>query len=597
MDPYNETDRGRLARSIQHDYRQLEPFRSLVSSLAEEYAGPEYGNSSRPKREQLLNLMRQAALGYTMSLAANRPQVLLSTHHGHLKPFAMHYQQSTNNLLKEIRVEETIRQWILDAFFCLGVIKVHLADSGEVQLETDLWMDPGKPFASNIALDNFCFDMSATKWSEVKYAADSYRVPFEYLKNPELFDQDVVKTLQPTSKYAHANDEERLERISLGSEVDDDEYEPMIDLCDVWIPANGMVYTFAIDSRDKFTIKGPPLAEMVWDGPEFGPYHLLGFCRVPENIMPASTAAHLSGLARLANNLMRKMKRQAHRQKQVQTFTPAGKDSARKAKMANDGDWVEVKDTNEIGVLDLGGVNPNTQAFALDVVDKFDRMGGNLQAKLGLGSQAGTLGQDELIHAAASNEEAFMQTHVLEAVQRLVRDLGWMLWVDEVNVYPGSMPIEGAEGYSVDTTWTPEDREGDFFDYNFDVDVYSMPYQSPQQRVQQLSGLVTGIFAPLMPMLQQQGGLINLQKLTDIYSDLLNEPRLREVVQFSAMVPDMDTPGPAGTQPPHTTREYVRRNVPTGGTPQSRSHTMQQTLMQGGQVNPDQMNAMSMPVA
>jgi hypothetical protein len=41
--------------------------------------------------------------------------------------------------------------------------------------------------------------------------------------------------------------------------------------------------------------------------------------------------------------------------------------------------------------------------------------------------------------------------------------------------------------------------------------------------------------------------------------------------------------------PAQTTRNYVRRNVPTGGTPDSRSHVMQQVLLGGGQVNPDQL--------
>ena len=76
--------------TIEQSYRALQPFRRLIAELVRETAGPEYGNenSSAPRREQLLNLMHQAMTAYTMSLAANRPQVLVSTPYENMTAFA-----------------------------------------------------------------------------------------------------------------------------------------------------------------------------------------------------------------------------------------------------------------------------------------------------------------------------------------------------------------------------------------------------------------------------------------------------------------------------------------------------------------------------
>ena len=92
--------------------------------------------------------------------------------------------------------------------------------------------------------------------------------------------------------------------------------------------------------------------------------------------------------------------------------------------------------------------------------------------------------------------------------------------------------------------------------------------------------------------MEQYGGQIDIQALTDIYADLMDMPRLRSIIMFEE--PKEDRPGPtpeAPPQPAHTVRESVRKSVPTGGNDQSRSNVMQQ-ILQGGQPNQQQMAQM-----
>lgn len=571
MDMNDETTRNRLFHSIRSSYKGIEWARNLNRSLIDEFAGGGYGNNKN-KFETVINMMNQTVDAYTMVLVANRPRVMISTKNPALQPFSKKYELAINNLVQEINLDQTLRKWVMDAFFCVGVIKTHMADSGQISIENDAYMDPGKPFASNISLDNFVYDLSASKYSQVKYAGDMYRIPFADLKDiaesPELIEDAV-----PTSKYPM--DSDRLERFSRGLEVDSDEYEPMIDLADIWVPRDGMIYTFIVSRSAEFSLMGKPIASMKWEGPDTGPYELLGFGDVPENIMPTSPAAHLSVMSRLVNNLLRKQSKRAKAQKNVHLYEPGQAKSVTKVKSAGDDEFVEaISPTDSYHTVSVGGVDANTQSFMLNVMELFDKAAGNLTAMLGLGAQSDTATQESLIHGAVNKKEANMQYRVVEGTTRIVRALGRMLWDDKFKVINSRFQIEGAEGYEVDMPWTPEDRQGDFSDYDFEIDMYSMPYSSPSQKMQTILGLITNFYAPLMPALEAQGGTLNMQEITKFFAEMTNTPQLNNFIQFTApSTLQSDNESPAG--PPATTRNYVRKSVSTGGTPQAKSHASQ----------------------
>lgn len=600
MNPYDEVQRGRLFKAAESSYKALEPFRLLARGLVSEYAGEAYGNPSGPRRPRMLNLMHQAADAYRMSLVANRPRVLLTTPYPQLEYFSTQFQEGLNNLATEIGLEITLRNWVLDALFCVGIIKTHMADSGPVMIEQGLWMDPGTPAASNVSIDNFVFDMGATTWDQVKYAGDMYRIPFEDLKTSDIYDQSVVADLVPSTKYAGEGDD-RLAEISTGHAVDTDELEPMIDLADFWIARTGEIHTYAVKSRNRFTCHGKPLAVMKWEGPELGNYHMLGFGDVPENIMPTSPFSHISMLDRLINNIMRKQARRAQAAKKIHTYTSQGAESAKALKGANDDEFVMVNDPKELGEILVGGVDPQAHGWMMSCMELFDRMAGNLTAMMGLGAQAETVGQEQLIHGAVSKKEADMKYRVFEGTRRLFRDLGYMLWNDKFKTMPARIPVEGAEGYFINAAWTPDDREGSFFDYNFSIDVYSMDYQSPAQRLTMLNQLLTQLFLPAMPMIAQQGGVLDMREVTDTLAELANEPRIKRWIKFAPSPTDPQqgpvTPGGDDMRKPSTTtRNVVRRNIPTGGTAAARQHTEIQSWLNGG-VNQGEKASLGRPAA
>ena len=582
MNPNDSKERARLMKAIELSTRALRPFRRKRESLVRDYVGSHYGGGGANK-ETIMNLMYQTAETYAQSLAANRPRVMVTSRHQKHVWFAHHFQLAVNSLIKEIHLEEVLRQSVLDAFFTIGIVKVYNADAGLVELVgEDEWVDPGKPFAENISLDDFVYDTQAASWRKVKFALNKYRMSFDKMKDDIAFDPKVKKDLSPSSKFSDWEGEEANSgvRNMLRPEGDPDEYEPMIDLMDVWLPHENKVVTWPVHNAEK------PLRVMEWQGPENGPFHILSFGDVPDHVMGISPAMNLKPLSDVINGLLRKQRRQAQRQKDIPFYQAGHHDDAKRLEQASDGEWTRVDNPDSVNVMKMGGVDQSNQAFGLAMTDIYDRMAGNLQAMAGLGPQADTLGQDKLIHGAVSKREANMQYRVVKFTGDICRDLGWLLWIDQIK----EMPMEfESEGFTVRRTWDGELREGDFLDYNFEIEPFSMRYKSPSERMTGLTTFITQIAMPMQQNLQESGGSIDFQELVEMYADLMDLPRLKGIIKFEE--PKGDRPQGTVDMPQkanHTVRETVRRNVPTGGTQASRSTVMQQVL-NGGQPNSDQL--------
>ena len=588
MNPNRQLDRARLLKAIENSTRVLRPFREVRKKLVKDFVGSMYGSSGDSGRQDIImNLMYQTAETYTMSLAANRPRVLVTAQHTDVTWFAHSFQLGINNLIKEIRLEDTLRKAVMDSFFSMGIVKVYTADAGLVELEgEDAWVDPGKPFAENISLDDFCYDTTASEWRKSSFALNKYRISREKVLSDGAYNKKVAEELDVVSQYPgwNADSGEVPIREMLKSETQEAGIEPMIDLMDVWLPKDKLVVTLPVGKNTE------PLRVVEWEGPENGPFHTLSLtCEVPDNIMPVSPAMNLKPLHDLINGLLRKQRRQAQRQKDIPFYQAGHQDDARRIEKASDGEWTRVDNPDSVNVMKMGGVDPQNQAFSHSMKDTYDRMAGNLQMMAGLGPQSDTLGQDKLIHGAVTKREANMQYRVVDFTSRICRDLGSLLWHDQVLEIPQDFETSGIK---VRADWTPEVREGDFIDYNFEIEPFSMMYKSPSERMQGISSFVTQIALPMEGMMQQYGGTIDIQELVEMYAELMDMPRLKQIVKFEE--PKDDRPGPTPQQPAkasHTVRESVRRSVPTGGTAESRSNVMQQVL-QGGQPNQQQMNQM-----
>jgi hypothetical protein len=537
--------------------------------------------------------MNQTAKIYTVALAANNPWVRVTTPVIQNWSFAKKYQVNLNKLISDMQLEQTFRAVVLDSFFLIGAVAVMMRDTdtryhGLLESEEDQWFDPGEPWLNRISFDNLILDMSAAELSKMRFCGHRYRADFEKVKEESAYDKAVVDKLTPTSK--NATDNADLARdIASGGAVDDDELKPMIWLQDVWIPENRSVATFAVDFEE------PPLIEREWTGSQGGPYKFLSLGLVPDNVIPASPAMNLKGLHDLQNRLHRRMEKDSDAHRRVNVYAPGSGDDAKRLQEAKRNEWVRMRNPSEVKQVELGGISSSDQAFSIFVQEQYDRFAGNLRAMGGLGAEAGTLGQEEIVQGNVSRMEESMRQAVVEFAEECCAELAQLMWNDEWLEIQSAEEL-GSTGVYVDASWRPEDRQGRFEDYKFRVEQYSMVYKSPQAKVNELFATLQQL-APLWPMFQASGAALDVRELVDILAELQDRPELKRIITFASSGGRLGGDQNTIRSPAVTTRNEVRRNVATGGTPQARSAILQQVLSGASkpQVSPQQAAVIGRP--
>lgn len=550
-------DFRRLYTAVETSYKKMEWFRKLTAELVQEFAGPAYGKKGG--RDKPLNKLNQLIEAYVMLTASSDPNVDIEPEDAKegLRGFARLWAAAINKLGKKVRLSDKILAWVEDAFFGMGIIRLH-RDKYRKELFGEDRIDPGIPSCSNVPVEDWVCDMRATHWPNVSFTGDKYRVPFRTIQegvDKGIYDAAVAKELAATSKSSA--DAGKLEQIGRGEITDDDELEPMIDLCEIWVEQTNRIYICALEDASRFLCKKiKPLGHLDWVVPDHPPHVALMFTRVPHHILPVSPASHLWPLDKAINNVVNKEIDRAVNQKQNPIYSPQGEETMRAAVKASD--LVPIKgDPSTVKVVEWGGVPQNMHQALLAFNEFFNQQSGNLEALAGLGASAGTLGQEQIIANASNRKVASLQGKVAKAVGELFRCLGIMLWHDKLLKLSTTVNA----GWEVPEEWTPEYRVGDFVDYTFQINPFNRGLMPPAAQAEQLIGLVERIFAPLMQMIMAQGGQIDVAKLAQRLGELLDDPSIEDIVKFTTP-PSSDEQDAEQSMPASTTRTYNRQSLP-----------------------------------
>jgi hypothetical protein len=175
-----------------------------------------------------------------------------------------------------------------------------------------------------------------------------------------------------------------------------------------------------------------------------------------------------------------------------------------------------------------------------------------------------------------------MQKQFATFTTKVLKHLMWYLWYDP---NPKQKDVikkaPGFESVTIAVPFNPEDREGDFLQYNIILEPYSMQHQSPETKLQGIRTILAEMVTPLMPMMEQQGVTLDLEELFRTVGKLSNIPELTNIIKFAT--PNLDQPVGSSSearQAPNTTRTNIRKNIP-GATQQGKSAVMQQALVGG----------------
>lgn len=578
FDPGKPRDRVRLQSEIKRAREDQAGFRTTTVEMLREYAGSLYSKSEgfadhEVMEETLVNLLFQTADIMVQSLVAQNPRCSVETEFEDLIPFAYIFERAVNNLSVEIDLRQTLYLAILDAYFSQGMIKVYNAEGGDVFRHLDINVDPGRPFAERISRDDYVYQ-PAKSWNRVGWIEHTYQLTKEGLKDAR-FDQKLVKKLTPQTWNKNAS-ETRASDLTTHNDDGQDGYRDLYTIKEVYMPFDKhQIITFGVGEEK-------PIGVQNFEYQGYSPYHRLTFSDMVDNVEAISPASQLYPLHDLINSIARKSARQARRSKSVPFFEADSEDDSRRIKRAADGEWTRIQRKDGVGVLTLEGVNSANENFRQMLMGEYNQLAGNPQAKAGLSQGADTATQEKIIQASIGEVDAKRQGRVASWTEGIMSHLGLQLWKNKFKSIPASSSFEGQQ---FDVSWDAEYREGQFVRYNFKVEPYSMVYKSPSQRANDIDQVVMQVVMPSMPLIQQAGGMFDIQEYLLGMAELKDEPRLNRLVKWSAP-PAIERPGiedggaadDKPTQMPTTVRHNVRHNEGGGNSgPPQMPETSQQS--------------------
>ena len=584
----------RLQGAVKESYRKLEVARTTRNENIRQYVTSHYGAGGADDRVPV-NFLELAVDIYTYQLSAKAPRVCVTAKSLSLRPVVANFESVMNHLLEtQLNLEVSFRQAVKDAMFGLGIMKVGKTPVAAVDIDGNSY-SIGQPFADPVSLDDWVHDSTAKRWSQIGFCGDRYVIPYEdMLRAPEFFNPEALDGVRPDERRStNPTGETRASTISSDTASTDEDWRPTVEVVDLWIPSEGILLTLLSDDDSG----KPPLRVMEWQGPRRGPYHLLGFNDVPDNIMPLAPASLLTDLHDLANRLFRKLGRQADRQKTITVVQRGGEQDGQRVVEASDGETIAIDNPQNAQQLQFGGVEGNTLAFLLQVKDLITYMGGNLDTLGGLSPQADTLGQEQMLGANSSKRMASMANRTHSFMRGVVEDVGFYVWTDPFQEYPLDKTIPGTD-IVISTTLRPEHRREDFYHLAMDIEPYSMQDQTPAMKLQAMTGLIRELIVPLMPMLQAQGIVLNGRGLLTRAAKYAQIDGLDEIVTFldpQQMQGQAGGPGYGEQAAPAFTRHVSERVSRPGATRAGKDNALMQAIMTGGRMQGSQMAAIPRP--
>jgi hypothetical protein len=519
-----------------------------------------------------LNLLSMYRTIVGRKLVANNPRALLTTDVREAKPVVAAMENWVNKQIQNINLVETLQRAVDDSLFCLGVVKVSLADPG-MAANLGWAIRAGEPFAETIDLDDFVFDVHARRFDQCAFIGHRYRIPLKVAI--KLYGKS--RDLQATDDSLYNMDgDERISIIGKTTLAGYEELEPMIDLWEFYLPRHKLIITLRDDDMGGVGLnRGKALEIKPWLGPKKGPYHILSMGYLPGNPMPVAPIQNLIDLANSVNQMIRKLMDQAERQKTITVV--AGSASKEGATLAdtNDGGMMYADRIDSINEVGYGGPNQNNFQLMGAFKELFSWQAGNLDILGGLGPQSKTATQDEMMQQNSSATIADMQQRAVAHAASVVNALCWYYHHDPQKIMKLTYSLPGMPDVTTPLQVGPAQMSGqqaqpgmmyrnhDYEDMSIRVDPYSLQYKSPEQRMAALDQVVSQILIPIAPILQQQGVGIDFQAYLAMKAKLGDMPDLLELVKMAPPPqPTGDTAGEpqAPAMPQNTKREYVRRS-------------------------------------
>ena len=566
------TSARRLAEQVHEGHMKMNPFRRDRMMMVRQFHGPYYARGTSAVEQSggavglgnsdPLNMIAYSVRTLLANLAYQRVvKCSISSVHPQNEFYGLAHQEAWNQLAIEIDLGLTLAQALTDSLFSVGIVKVGLAEqTGPYPLDPQGWdRDPNQPFVDCVDLDDYVIDPTARHRKTLRWEGNNFRVPRKWALECGLYDKVDIERL---GSIATQIGRPRVENES-NSQPRYSMNEDMIELCELWLPFEGVMVTLPadVDATTDY------LRERQWDDNERGPYEMLGYLWPPNNVMPVSPVALIYDLHSAINRAARKQFRQADRAKTLLLHDNRTDETEKEAiRGASDGDMVGVQSVDRFKEVKFGGAEPAGYENLRFLLDQYNRMGGNPDLMSGTKAQSGTLGQDQMLMQAAGVDIGMMRGAVSDFASAIGRRLFNYLHSDPFMTRPVNV---SKSGVTIPATYEPRRYPGKAKEYEFRVDLYSTPPRTAESMARaRLQAIDVTLRAA--PLLAAQGIAVDIgQLLVGLYQNV-DIPNAESLVKAMPRQVLPQPPGMSG-QPSEGQR------VLPGPRPQTQPEPIQQT--------------------
>jgi hypothetical protein len=300
-----------ISKAVNVSFNKFDHFRRARSKFLNQMVGRHYHGTMAAEREEKkaapLNLLHSAVGTLLPNLVYNDPKAMVKTEILMYRPYADLLGLGLNNLVKRINLRMTLRKAILDAIFMAGFIKTGIA-AGDNYLSfegTDIEL--GQPYAERVDPDDMILDPMARDWDE----QNVHRPPLPGRPGSPAGDRAVRPGRTDAAVQPLRGGHEGLRRVAVGQQVRRHPRDREVHRPGGSLPPPGEGVRHDALPKEHVTDKFLRVAD--YEGPARGPYHMLGFTPVSDNVLPVPPAGIWYDLHILGNRIARKMARQAER--------------------------------------------------------------------------------------------------------------------------------------------------------------------------------------------------------------------------------------------------------------------------------------------
>jgi len=514
-------------------YKGTENVRDVRMKMLKHYANGFFEGGMR-KIKQPLNLIDRGVQIIAPFLVSNNPRPIISARYGLSNPgvrsFAITMELALTHLFSEIDfAHSTLRAVVIDSLFGMGITKTGTFSEEFVELMGEK-LAVGQPYCDRVDFNDYICDITARSWDEVKMEGNRYRLPYKFVMDSGLFKH--TDGLVPNDIDHKDTDPRQI--AANGHSLEEEELHRTVELIDLYLPGEDTIITIPTEGHGKRILR-----EVEYDGPEGGPYDKLFYKYFPNTIIPIPPVYIWLDINKLANTIANKMAYNAEREKTVAIYDKGEVEDATALHAAKHGDWVGLNNPGSVQDVTFGGFDSKSMDFLQYLEHQYAISYSNLYGIGGKGAQAGTLGQEQMLqyNATRSLDDMVDQFHAF--TRRIVKKFAWHVWTDPLIQMP---MVRRVHGMDLDVEFSDEAKEGDFLDYTFDIDIYSLSRSNPEQQYQKLLQLVQTVVLPLAPLAMQQGNIPNVNILTKEFAKLLGINNIED--WWQSIVPQQQPTNP-----------------------------------------------------